>query len=138
MATLNFSTESKNSLALAFEELIDKDKKAAYLKIYSNVMPASPSILSNEEYLLGKVDFEYPCAGTPIDGVIQFRFAKVNIAAANGKAVWARIYTNSGKPVLDIDISDRNSSNPGILVLNDTNIKKDGAILINKMVFMTG
>ncbi len=138
MAIMNFSKDTKNTLALAFRNIIDQDKKSAYIEIYSSSIPKSADASATKSASLGKVIFEYPSADDPVDGVLNFKFTKGNLATDAGEAKWARLYTNSGKAVLDLDISSKDDAVPGVLVLNNTDIKKDGAILINKMVFMLG
>lgn len=139
MAKVNFSTLTKNILAKTFRDnVVDQDKKAGYMEIYSNPMATSIDKPVDKTYLIGRLDLQYPSADDPENGVLQFKFTKVNIAVASGKAIWARVYTNSGKPILDMDISEQGDTNIGTLVLNKTDIKKDGAILVNKMVFIIG
>ena len=134
MAILNLSIESQNVILNKFKDLLDEEKKPAYLEIHEGSMPTRADEKCSKETKLGTVYFTYPSAEYTTSGAILFSFEKNQIATKSGKATWGRVFTNSGKVLFDIDVSTKDKD--AVLILNSTDIIQDGVILIKKLVFM--
>jgi hypothetical protein len=135
MAFITFSTLSSNALINSFKELLKPVNGPAYLEIYKGDMLESCDIEVDKTNLLGKITCADPATSDVTNGMIKIYFSTNNHAINSGTASWARLFTGDDQSIIDLDITEPNVTNPGLLILDRTDIVKGGAIIINSMVF---
>lgn len=136
MAIVRLVTSTKASMLAELLADIDAGHatvaSGATIKLYTGIMPASPSVAVTSQVLLGTLTCSFP-AGSIASGVLTFNPITSDAAAdADGTATWARISDSTGLAVLDCDVSP--TTGTGSIKLNTTAIKAGGPLAITACV----
>lgn len=119
---VRLSQPTRNAIVDVIAALIDKSRGNGRIEL-----------LSSDRRVLAKLSFSKPCAPDAATGTLRFYDIQEDpSAAANGKAVAARILDGDGQEIFSCDVTDKTGD--GTIRLNTNQIVPGGPVRISEFI----